>query len=254
MRVRSVSIAIILGLSIPSVARAEDVATRPYQSHAAFETAIRNRSTSPYVVLITVIDDRTGESQTGCTLAPFVVGATYIEKWGPMEGRPAAEITARHEEIEKSVLENTSHIFHFSSQAALDNVPFTHDVRFEEACRAIEKGKTARIADRSGQLLIGPFVEGPTVNLRSCPPPTYPSDEKANDEGGTGISLLIGPDGSVLESKVTESSGSKRRDEAIRTALSACKMKPKTIDGAPAPEPTTLTIRMGNRAHWGRPR
>jgi TonB family protein len=250
MRVRSVSIAIILGLSIPSIARAEDVATRPYQSRAAFETAIGNRSTSPYVVLITVIDDRTGKSQTGCTLAPFVVGALYREKWGAAENQTAAETNARYEEARKIALENTSHIFHFSSEAALNNVV----LEYPEACRAIEQGKTARIADRSGQLLIGPFVEGPAVNLRSCPPPTYPSDEKINDEGGTGISLLIGPDGSVLESKVTESSGSARRDEAIRAALSACKVKPKTIDGEPVPEPTILTIQMGNRAHWARPR
>jgi hypothetical protein len=166
-------------------------------------------------------------------------------------GRPQTpDTTARLQEVQKSALENTTHIFHFSSQAALDNVP----LGYPEACRAIEQGKRTRIADLTGQLLLGPFVKGPTVDLSSCPPPDYPSDEKINDEGGTGVSLLIGPDGSLLESEITESSGSKRRDEAIRIALSACKMTPKTIDDEPVPEATRLTIRMGNRAHWPRPR
>jgi TonB family protein len=250
MPARLAMIAFILGLLIPSIASAEDKTVQPYQSHAAFKTAILDMSTSPYVVLITVADDQTGRSSTGCTLAPFVVGAIYREKWGDSQGDTMVETDARYQEARKIALENTSHIFHFSKQVALDNLPF----RYEDACRAIEQGKTARIGDRGPRLILGPFVEGPSINLRSCPPPEYPSDEKINDEGGTGISLLIGPDGSVLESKITESSGSKRRDEAIRAALSACKMKPKTIDGEPVPEPATLTIRLENRAHWARPR
>ena len=246
MLTRPVSIAFILALLIAAVAKAEDAAVQPYQSHAAFKTAILDMSTSPYVVLITVVDDRTGRSTTGCTLGHFVVGAIFRENGGAPEDKSNAAIDARLQEAQKIALENTSHIFHFSSQAALDNLPF----RYEDACRIIEQGKRVRIGDRGPRLIVEPFVEGPSINLRSCTPPEYPSDEKANDEGGTGITLLIGPDGRVLESNVVESSGSARRDEAIRSALSACKTRPKTIDDEPVSEASRLTIRIGNRAVW----
>ncbi|TFW20852.1 energy transducer TonB [Massilia arenosa] len=63
----------------------------------------------------------------------------------------------------------------------------------------------------------------------------YPKTALMNEEQGTvSASFLVGPDGSVADSKVEKSSGSKTLDKATIKALSACKFKPGTKDGAPA--------------------
>jgi TonB family protein len=230
----------VLGLSILWIGSPGDAAAQARQSQAAFETAIRDTSTSPYVVLITVVDDRTGEVSTGCNTANLLLGAIYLEKWGSFDSSQAA---ARHEEVKRIALENTSHTFHFSNQAALNNVlPF----RFAEACVAIERGTRARIADRTGQILFGPFVEGPRIVRSGCSPPADPKP----GEGSTTVAIMIGQDGSIKESKITDSSGSKHWDEAVLAALLACKFSPRTIDGEPDPEPTWMRIMIGSRARW----
>jgi TonB family protein len=240
--VRAISTSLIAGLL--SIGLPGESAAQARQSHAAFETAIRDNSTSPYVVLITVVDDRTGQTSSGCNTANLLRGAIYLEKWGSIDRDAVPEARSRHNEVEKIALENTSHIFHFSNPAALKNIlPF----RYWEACAAIEQGSRVRIGDRSGQIILGPFVEGPNIDRSSCPPPTYP---KPNNEGGTTVALLVGQDGKLKESKLTESSGSAGWDEAVLAALSACRFSPRTIDGEPVPEATWMTISMGNRARW----
>lgn len=165
-------------------------------------------------------------------------------KWGSFDSKATLETTSRHKEVEKIALENTSHVFHFSNPAALNNIlPF----RYPEACAAIERGSRARIADGSGQVILGPFVERPMIHRSSCAAPAYPKPDK---EGGTTVALLIGQDGKLKESKLTESSGSAGWDEAVLAALSACGFSPRTIDGEPVPEATWMTIRIGSRARW----
>jgi hypothetical protein len=88
--------------------------TGPIQSQAEFKVAIRDDSTSPYLILLTVVDDRTGQSWTDCTLAPFLVGAIWMEQDPQRNGAPI-------EEHDRIALANTSRVFHFFQQSALDN-------------------------------------------------------------------------------------------------------------------------------------
>lgn len=64
----------------------------------------------------------------------------------------------------------------------------------------------------------------------------YPKASLMNEEQGTtSMSFLIGADGSVSDSKLEKSSGFKGLDKAAIKSLSACKFKPGSKDGAPAP-------------------
>lgn len=63
----------------------------------------------------------------------------------------------------------------------------------------------------------------------------YPKASLMNEEQGTvSMSFLVGPDGSVIESKLEKTSGFKNLDKAAIKSISACKFKPGTKDGAPA--------------------
>ena len=109
----------------------------PLQSKADFEAAIRNQSTAPSVVLITIIDDLTGRIRTDCTESPFLLGALQIERGIPT-------LTSQNLiDLEHVALENTSHVFHFSKKAALDNlgpVPW-------KACQAVWQHHKVRLRD-----------------------------------------------------------------------------------------------------------
>ena len=63
----------------------------------------------------------------------------------------------------------------------------------------------------------------------------YPKASLMNEEQGTvSMSFLVNADGSVADSKVDKSSGFKNLDKAAVKAISACKFKPGTKDGAAA--------------------
>jgi protein TonB len=63
----------------------------------------------------------------------------------------------------------------------------------------------------------------------------YPKASLMNEEQGTvSMSFLVKADGTVADSKIDKSSGFKNLDKAAIKALSACKFKPGTKDGAPA--------------------
>ncbi|MYN47127.1 TonB family protein [Pseudoduganella sp. FT93W] len=63
----------------------------------------------------------------------------------------------------------------------------------------------------------------------------YPKASLLNEEqGDVTMSFLVAADGTVVESKVDKSSGYKNLDKAAVKALSACKFKPGTKDGAVA--------------------
>lgn len=79
-----------------------------------------------------------------------------------------------------------------------------------------------------------PAVVAPVVSAGSCEKPEYPPASRRLEETGTVVlRFLIAEGGQVLESKVESSSGSPRLDEAARAALSRCKFRPGTVDGAP---------------------
>ncbi len=63
----------------------------------------------------------------------------------------------------------------------------------------------------------------------------YPKASLMNEEQGTvTMMFLVRPDGTVAESKVEKTSGFKNLDKAAIKAISACRFKPGTKDGAPA--------------------
>jgi protein TonB len=73
-----------------------------------------------------------------------------------------------------------------------------------------------------------------SVDIGKCKA-EYPKASLMNEEQGTvSMSFLVAPDGSVVESKVDKSSGFKNLDKAAIKALTGCKFKPGTKDGAPA--------------------
>lgn len=72
------------------------------------------------------------------------------------------------------------------------------------------------------------------INLPGCAVPKYPRSALIKEaEGIVTLSYLIGPDGSVLESKVLRSSGNADLDEAARGSLEKCKFNPAIVDGKP---------------------
>jgi protein TonB len=61
----------------------------------------------------------------------------------------------------------------------------------------------------------------------------YPKASLLNEEQGTvSMAFLVSASGEVLDSKVDKSSGYKNLDKAAVKAISACKFKPGTKDGA----------------------
>lgn len=72
------------------------------------------------------------------------------------------------------------------------------------------------------------------ADARDCPTPTYPDRSYRNGETGTVLlSLLVGTDGRVVESKVQKSSGYPELDKATKKAVAQCKFKP--ADGQTEP-------------------
>jgi protein TonB len=72
------------------------------------------------------------------------------------------------------------------------------------------------------------------VDSRACQKPRYPlASQRLNESGEVLLSFLIDLDGRVLDSKVKQSSGFPRLDEAARNGLALCRFKPATVDGKP---------------------
>jgi protein TonB len=73
-----------------------------------------------------------------------------------------------------------------------------------------------------------------SVDAKNCKA-DYPKASLMNEEqGDVKMAFLVGADGNVVESKLEKSSGFKNLDKAAIKALSACKFKPGTKDGAVA--------------------
>ena len=75
----------------------------------------------------------------------------------------------------------------------------------------------------------------------NCQKPEYPPlSRRREEQGSVVLKFLIGTDGRVLESRVEQSSGYARLDEAARLGLSQCQFKPGTVDGKPEPSWASL--------------
>jgi TonB family protein len=225
--------------SLGLLAAAPSRAAEPGQPDAVFATAMRDRSTSPYLIRVTVVDERTGEATTGCYAAPFLLGAIQLERWGRI-----ASDTHEAQAI-RIALNNQTRVFHFASGAALANL--LPPVPEAEACEAVRQGRLARIADRTGQIVYGPFEESP--HRLGCAPAGDPRGPAPSWEE-LWVALLIGPDGTVQDSRIDHSTGSADLDEALRRAYAGCRFTPWTVDGVPEPAPRWMTLGMGSRVPW----
>jgi hypothetical protein len=88
----------------------------PLQSQASFEAAVRNQSTAPPYVLITVVDARSEETRSICTTVNLLLGAIHRE-YGIQSDR---EGQVRAQQI---ALANKNHVFRFTTHEALANIP-----------------------------------------------------------------------------------------------------------------------------------
>jgi D-alanyl-D-alanine endopeptidase (penicillin-binding protein 7) len=75
----------------------------------------------------------------------------------------------------------------------------------------------------------------------SCAKPVYPRDALQKKQTGTvSLAFLVGADGKVKESKVSQSSGYPSLDEAAHVALTKCTFKPATQNGKAVQEWTAV--------------
>ncbi|MES2072190.1 MAG: energy transducer TonB [Pseudomonadota bacterium] len=80
----------------------------------------------------------------------------------------------------------------------------------------------------------GPIRVPAIVDSRACAKPPYPPASLRNEESGVvSLSLLVGVDGKVVDSRIEKSSGYRNLDNAARDGLSLCKFIPGTVDGKP---------------------
>jgi hypothetical protein len=161
------TILLSFGLAAAACQAQSATGAAPMQSQASFETAIGNHSMSPSYVLISVVDDNTGQSRTFCTTANFLMGAIHREYGIGFGGGDIAKADA-------IAIASKDHVFHFRRQEALDNVRMSYSeaelaaVRESSAppsvaggnkdavaCVLIEHGLSPHMADRSGQVVAG---------------------------------------------------------------------------------------------------
>lgn len=101
----------------------------PIQSQASFAAAVRNHSTAPSYVLITIVDDTTHRERSTCTTSNLLLGAIHLEHGLAYDKRG-------EEEAERLTLSNRDHLFHFSKPKALANIPFSFSEADRKAIRA----------------------------------------------------------------------------------------------------------------------
>ena len=74
--------------------------------------------------------------------------------------------------------------------------------------------------------------KAPVLDKNSCGKADYPKAALMNEESGVvTLAVLVMPDGSVTDSKVEKSSGSKTLDKAAQKIYTSCKYSPGTKDG-----------------------
>jgi len=86
----------------------------------------------------------------------------------------------------------------------------------------------------------------PVLRASNCSDPVYPAASiRSGESGSVVLSLQIGIDGRVTDSRIVTSSGFSRLDQAALQALTRCSFKPGTTDGVktPAWAPIKYTFR-----------
>lgn len=74
----------------------------------------------------------------------------------------------------------------------------------------------------------------PVPHLEACAKPAYSLQSVIDDDQGLAVvAVQVGPDGSVLDSAILVSSGSKAIDEAARRSYLQCRHTPGTVGGKP---------------------
>ncbi|MDX1384095.1 MAG: energy transducer TonB, partial [Thermoanaerobaculia bacterium] len=81
---------------------------------------------------------------------------------------------------------------------------------------------------------------------RQVPPARYPAELAGTEAYGTAVvSVLVGEAGSVLDTEISESSGSERLDEAALEAARGATFWPATRSGVPGPSRESLVFDFG---------
>jgi len=76
----------------------------------------------------------------------------------------------------------------------------------------------------------------PTLDSTSCGTPVWPIASLRNEESGTvQLVFLIGTDGKVKETRIKQSSGFPRLDEAAKQGLAVCRFTPYVVNGTAQP-------------------
>lgn len=99
------------------------------QSRESYEAAFREISSSPAWVLISIIDNETGEARPVCATANLVLGAIHLEYglgYSAGEWQKGVEIALKAED----------HAFRFRQPAALANIPVRYSETELAAARA----------------------------------------------------------------------------------------------------------------------
>ena len=74
------------------------------------------------------------------------------------------------------------------------------------------------------------------IDAAACEKPEFPTRWQAEgDRGDVLVAFLVGTDGKVMDSKIVQSSGSRRVDRASASAGARCKFQPGAKDGQAAP-------------------
>lgn len=160
---------------------------QPRQSKAGYEKAFRALSTAPYLALFTVIDQRSGQTVTGCNEAPFLLGALQFEHFGKI---------GAHDEAIEIVLKRTDRTFKLSDERALANVLPLHEA---EACAEVARGRDVRRGDVYYHIILEPMHELAQPAWSPCPSLGYPFDTVPSYEA-TVLSVLTGPSGTMPSS------------------------------------------------------
>jgi hypothetical protein len=139
---------LVFGLLVLAAGSAQAAQTPPLQSQAQWEAAVRNETTNPSYVLVSIVNDHTKDKQTGCTLADFVKGALFHEMG--LASNPAS-----FEKVRQRMIASKDHVFHFSDMVSLSNVTFHYtpaDLARARAAvadyqAAIQSGHPGKISD-----------------------------------------------------------------------------------------------------------
>lgn len=189
MKLTHIATLFVVAMTTGVFAAEPNFKTNSAQESKNFESALRNDSTSPSYVMISVIDAKATSMRTVCTFANALLGAIHREYDLP------DELQGRSKAVEIA-LSNPTRVFRFTKQQAINNIPVTYsvadldaaraafsplsDIELEKmfsslysrrpaaklsrdatACVLIERGFSPRMADRSAQLYVEPLVNHP---------------------------------------------------------------------------------------------